>query len=227
MRKKPSGLGLAFLVLAVAASVPVGGCRGESPVRVIRTESSGVGTAKEFSQEVEPVNLRLIHEPDIAIHFNYTLKRAVEDLERPIGPDEKVFGRNRLFKRDIGDHKVFFVAERFFLFGNKTSKLSPETWSGTQIGFPTSEDPQDEVRERNIVEPYARQAVSHFLSGVREPIRWNTKYGAMEARPVVLKDASCLRCHAEGRIGDVAGLLIMKLSEEDLAKYRIDRPRNP
>lgn len=54
----------------------------------------------------------------------------------------------------------------------------------------------------------------------------------MEARPVVLKDKTCLNCHKDSKVGDVAGIVIARLNPVEIKQIeewqaRHNAKRNP
>ena len=224
MRKLPAGLGLAFLALAVAASVPVGGCRGESPVRVVQSHSTGTGTTGEMQDAivVEPIEvpkeLQKPFEGYIQGHFDSVLGESIADLERPIRSFENRFGLKRLsIRMRVGDHNIDVVPSNAALIGNRTDPISPDTWE-PKLFLGMTGRKADAESEKQRFSQYAKEALPYFATGYRDPIRWRTDVGMMEARPVILKNEQCLTCHTKNEVGDVAGIVIARLSHESAEK---------
>lgn len=222
MRQLPAGLGLAFLALAVAATAPVAGCRGESPVRVVRSESSGVGTSEDEQVPVAipvpevPAELREAFHPNVQYQFDRVLNKSVSDLERPIQANENRFGTSRLsFRMRLGDHLIKIYPSKAALIGNKTSPLSPDTWS-TKLFMGMGGKKAAIQEEQTIFSDYAKEAYPFFAAGYREPIRWRTEIGVLEARPVIHRYDHCLTFHTKNKKGDVAGILIARMTPEEV-----------
>lgn len=224
MKTLPSGLGLAFLALAVAASVPVGGCRGESPVQVIRSESSGVGELKSDSQTNVPVELQQPHDSKFSFRLSNYVNVVIVALEAPIDKSATRLGLIRAATPiKHGDHLLESISIELLLFGNGTKPLLADSWDAKVLASTgVSVLPQDS-ESRMRLEPMAKEAATHYQAGYREPLYWREDIGLVEARPVILKDATCLNCHTSGKVGDVAGVVIARLSPDEVKQIDLRR----
>lgn len=222
MKEVRSGLGVAFLALAVAASVPVGGCRGESPVRVVRSESSGVGTSEVIAVVEVPDELRKAHNPLFKNRLQDLVDYVVDSLEAPIEVTETKLGFSRALPVKIGDHTIggprSSDGSGLLLFGNTTSPFEPNSWAAKAISSSGVVVVQDRSESKLMLEPLAKEAANYYEAGYRGNLRWKKATGLFEARPVVLKEASCLDCHKGSTLGDVAGIVIARLSPDEIKR---------
>lgn len=213
----PTGLGLAVLGLIAAASVPVGGCRGESPVRVVRSESSGVGTTEDITPIEVPAALLTPHDYMFTFKLSNAVNFVILALEAPVDKSARRLGLNRVsMPIKHGDHWLGSMDIELILFGNGTSPLSTKAWDAKVLrstGVATLPKDSD---SRTRLEPLASEAETYYQSGFREPLYWTNEIGLVEARPVVLKDKTCLNCHRDSKLGDVAGIVIARLNPDEI-----------
>ncbi|HRD31595.1 MAG TPA: hypothetical protein PLB31_03365 [Fimbriimonadaceae bacterium] len=222
MIRKPTGFGLggACLALALAASVPVGGCRGGSPVRVVQAESSGVGTSEVVTPLEVPAELQKAHRPIFRNRLQDLVDYVVDSLEAPIEVTETKLGFSRALPIKIGDHTIGGPRNSsdsgLLLFGNSTSPIEPNSWAAKAISSSGVVVVQERNQSKLMLEPLAKEAANYYEAGYRGNLRWKNDDGLMEARPVVLKDKTCLNCHKDSELGDVAGIVIARLNPDEI-----------
>lgn len=214
------GIGAAVVVAGVIGALALQG----RLVRVVESYSTGVGEVDDAPVETvlvdaqPPKELLAEFEPAVQHQFDQILGRSVVDLETPLQPGEVRFGFNRLntFMK-LDNHVVRVLPSRAALIGNGTEPLSPDSWEPKLFSGMVGKK-ADAAREKDIFSQYAKEAYPYFKAGFREPIRWRAEIGVMEARPVVLKTEQCLSCHSKNNLGDVAGILIGRISHEEAEK---------
>lgn len=118
------------------------------------------------------------------------------------------------------------------LFGNSTSPLSTKTWDAKVLRSTGVATLPKDSESRTRLEPLASEAEAYYRSGFREPLYWTKEIGLVEARPVVLKDKTCLNCHKDSKVGDVAGIVIARLNPVEIKQIeewqaRHNAKRNP
>jgi hypothetical protein len=111
------------------------------------------------------------------------------------------------------------------LFGNGTDAFDTKSWSPKEFGFGARTDRTQ--AESKALRRYAQEAAPYYEAGFRGPLRWRTDIGVVEARPVVITKSDCQRCHTESKPGDVAGIVMARLSPDDMATFRKANSENP
>jgi hypothetical protein len=209
---------LATSLLAVGLLVP-------SANSLSRGSDSGKTTPiKEVKVDV-PAEMRYPHEPIFQQYFDEFLGSSKSALENIDNLREGPFGVSRIPVTRIGSHTLQTFGNLGVLYGNGTDAFKPSSWTPKAFGY-GSRGPEGEAEKKSL-KSFAKEAAPYFESGFRGALRWRTDIGVIEARPVVITKSDCQRCHTESKPGDVGGIVMARLSPDDMATFRKANSENP
>ncbi|MBX3096902.1 MAG: hypothetical protein KF812_08570 [Fimbriimonadaceae bacterium] len=146
----------------------------------------------------------------VGIAMDVYLRSAAADIQTPVGERDTEFGLERVEWENIGPHPLYYS---LVSFGNATERFDPNTWRSVMINDEGDVESAD-LDKKEWDEPVAK-ASKHFLQGRDLPVRWESSQGYFEARPVRLNLPSCLNCHTESKVGDIAAILVYNMTIED------------
>ncbi|HAY14773.1 MAG TPA: hypothetical protein PLB31_03370 [Fimbriimonadaceae bacterium] len=201
----------ATTTLAVGLLVPTATSLNRS------SETGKTSPVKETKVEV-PAELRYAHEPVFQEYFDQFLGRAKHELENIDNLREGPFGVSRIPATKIGSHIIETTGNLGVLYGNGTEPYDPYDWKPKRFGY-SSRGLVGQSEMKTLL-PYAKQASPYYEAGFRGPLRWRTEIGVIEARPVVITKADCAKCHTDSKPGDMAGIVLARLSPDEMVEFR-------
>jgi hypothetical protein len=190
-----------------------------------RSSETGKTTPVKETKVDVPAEMRYAHEPIFQKYFDAFLGDAKSALENVDNLREGPFGVSRIPVTKIGTHVIVASGDLGVLFGNGTDAFDTKSWSPKEFGFGARTDRTQ--AESKALRRYAQEAAPYYEAGFRGPLRWRTDIGVVEARPVVITKSDCQRCHTESKPGDVAGIVMARLSPDDMATFRKANSENP